>query len=169
MEHLLHAFVFLASGVLVLGAMALLVVNKFTLRLCLVVSTLGVHDRRILVHDRVALGGRVGSLEAGVASYGVALRQEDEEGVPRRVPLDRQLLQVDNLVGVHDLLDEITCLLIIHRPDFLNALVISFLELFEAFLQLDELVGEELVLLRVGRVEALSLRLLLLEQLDFVM
>ena len=76
---------------------------------------------------------------------------------------------MDNLVGVHDLLDEITRLLIIHRPDFLNALVISFLELFEAFLQLDELVGEELVLLRVGRVEALSLRLLLLEQLDFVM
>ena len=76
---------------------------------------------------------------------------------------------MDNLVGVHDLLDEITCLLIIHRPDFLNALVISFLELLEAFLQLDELVGEELVLLRVGRVEALSLRLLLLEQLDFVM
>ena len=75
---------------------------------------------------------------------------------------------MDDLVGVHDLLDEVAGLLVVHRPDLLDSLLISFLKLFEALLELDELVGEELVLFGVIGVLVFGLSLLHLEELDLV-
>lgn len=59
---------------------------------------------------------------------------------------------MDDFVGVHDLLDDVTSFLVVHRPDLLNALLVGFFELLEAFLKLDELFSEELVALSVLRI-----------------
>ena len=67
---------------------------------------------------------------------------------------------MDDLVSVHDLLNQGTSLSIVHRPDFLDTLVIGLLELLKALLQLDELVSEELVLLRVLNVQVVGISLL---------
>ena len=68
--------------------------------------------------------------------------------VPRWLPLNRELLEVDNLVSVHELLNEVTGLSIVHGPDLLNTLIISLFESFETFLELDELISEDLIFLR---------------------
>ena len=68
--------------------------------------------------------------------------------VPRWLPLNRELLEVDNLVSVHELLNEVTGLGIVHSPDLLNTLIISLFEPFETFLELDELISEDLIFLR---------------------
>ena len=83
--------------------------------------------------------------------------------VAGRLPLDRKLLQVDDLVRMHDLLDEVSRLLIVHGPDLLDALVIGDFKLFKALLKLDKLIGEQLVLLSVVHVSVLGLSLLNLE------
>ena len=87
--------------------------------------------------------------------------------VAGRLPLDRKLLQVDNLVRVHDLLDEVSRLLIVHGPDLLDALVIGDFKLFKAFLKFNELIGEQLVLLGVVHVSIFGFSLLNLELDDF--
>ena len=69
-------------------------------------------------------------------------------------------MEVDNLVSLHDFLDKLTSLLVVHRPNLLDALVIGLFEPFKSLLKLDELVGEELVLLGVSLVLGLSLGLL---------
>jgi len=71
---------------------------------------------------------------------------------------------MDDLISVHDLLNEVTSLLIVHRPDLLDALIISVLKSFKALLQFDKLVGEELVFLGILLVLGPSLRLLGIEQ-----
>ena len=100
------------------------------------------------MHNRVLLGGRFGALEAGIVGDGVRLREEGKELVPRWLPLNRELLEVDNLVSVHELLNEVTGLGIVHGPDLLNTLIISLFEPFETFLELDELISEDLIFLR---------------------
>lgn len=67
---------------------------------------------------------------------------------------------MDNLVGVHDLFDEVSGFLIVHGPDLLDTLVISNFKFFKAFLEFDELVGEQLVLLSVVHVPVFGLSLL---------
>ena len=69
--------------------------------------------------------------------------------VTRRLPFDRKLLQMDDLVRVHDLLDEIAGFLIVHGPNLLNPLVIGNFKLFKALLELDELISEQFVFLGV--------------------
>ena len=78
----------------------------------------------------------------------------------RWLPLDGELLQVDNLVSLHDFLDELASLLVVHRPNLLDALVIGLFEPFKSLLELDELVGEELVLLCELNVQVLGISLL---------
>lgn len=114
------------------------------------------------------MGGRVRAFVAGVARDCVRFRQECEKGICWRVPLDGKLLQVDDFVSVHDLLNQIACLLVVHGPDLLDALVIGLFKSLEALLQLDELVCEQLVVLRVGRVQILRIRLLHFEELKLV-
>ena len=80
--------------------------------------------------------------------------------IPRRLPFDRELLQMNNLVSVHDLLDEVTGLRIVHRPDLFDALIICIFELLEALLELYELVSEELIVPSVASVHILGLSLL---------
>ncbi len=75
---------------------------------------------------------------------------------------------MDHFVSVHDLFDKTTGFLIVHCPDFLDALVISFFESLEAFLQLDEFVGEQLVILSVCGVLILSISLLHFEKFIFI-
>ena len=75
---------------------------------------------------------------------------------------------MDDLVSVHDLLNQCTSLPIVHRPDFLDTLVIGLLELLKALLQLDELVCEELVLLRVLDVQVVSISLLNVKELTLL-
>ena len=55
-EHLLHSLILLPSGILVLRGNALVVID-LALGLGLLVVTLRIHDRGILVHERVALSG----------------------------------------------------------------------------------------------------------------
>ena len=109
------------------------------------------------------MSGRVSALKGGLASDCIRLREPGKEGVLGMLPLDRELLQVNDLVSVHDLLDKITRLLIVHRPDLLDLLVVSLFELLKALLKLDELIGEQLVLLSVVHVSVLGLSLLNLE------
>ena len=59
---------------------------------------------------------------------------------------------MDDLIGVHDLLDDVTSFLVVHRPDLLYTLLVGFFKLLEAFLKLDELFSEELVALSVLRI-----------------
>ena len=59
---------------------------------------------------------------------------------------------MDDLISVHDLLDDVTSFLVVHRPDLLYTLLVGFFELLEAFLKLDELFSEELVALSVLRI-----------------
>ena len=68
--------------------------------------------------------------------------------VPRWLPLNRELLKVDDLVSVHELLNKVTGLGIVHGPDLFNTLIISLFEPFETFLELDELISEDLIFLR---------------------
>ena len=70
---------------------------------------------------------------------------------------------MDDLISVHDLLNKVTSLLIVHRPDLLDALVVSVLKSFKALLQFDKLVGEELVFLGILLVFGPSLRHLCIE------
>jgi len=86
--------------------------------------------------------------------------------ISRGLPLDRKLLEVDDLVSVHNFLDKVASLLIVHRPDLLDALVISLLEPLEALLEFDELVSEKLVVLGVVSVFGLGFKLLNLEFLE---
>ena len=165
-EDLLHALVLLTGRVFVLSGHAL-IIDEFALRLGLsVLATLGVHDRSVLVHQGVALSGRVGTLVAGVSGNGIRLGQEGKELVSGRLPFDRELLQMDDLVSVHDLLDQVARLLIVHRPDLLDTLVIGLFESLESLLQLDELVGEQLVALREGHVQVPSISLLNFEKFE---
>lgn len=60
------------------------------------------------------MSGRVSTFVTGITGDGVGFGQESEELVAGRLPLDRKLLQVDDLVGVHDLFNEVTSLLIVH-------------------------------------------------------
>ena len=73
---------------------------------------------------------------------------------------------MNDLIGVHDFLDEIAGLLIVHGPNLLNTLVISNFKLFEALLKLDELVGEQFVVLGVSCIQVLGFKLLVLELSD---
>ena len=86
--------------------------------------------------------------------------------VSGRIPLDRELLKMDDLVGVHNFLDEVAGLLIVHGPNLLNTLVISNFKLFEALLELDKFVREQFVVLGVSRIHGLGFKLLVLELLD---
>ena len=70
---------------------------------------------------------------------------------------------MDDLVGVHNFLDEVARLLIVHGPDLLNTLVIGNFKLFEALLKLDELVREQFVVLGVRRIQVFGFELLVLE------
>ena len=56
---------------------------------------------------------------------------------------------MDDLVRVHDLLDEVAGFLIVHGPNLLNPLVIGNFKLFKALLELDELISEQFVFLGV--------------------
>ena len=67
--------------------------------------------------------------------------------VPRWLPLNRELLKVDDLVSVHELLNKVTGLGIVHGPDLLNTLIISLFEPFKTFLELDELISKDLIFL----------------------
>ena len=69
---------------------------------------------------------------------------------------------------MHDLLDQVTCLLIIHRPDLLDLLVIGLLELFKAFLKLDVFIRKLLVLLGVVCVQVFGISHLGIKQFLFV-
>ena len=75
---------------------------------------------------------------------------------------------MNDLVGVADLLNQVTSLSIIHTPDFLDAPFISLFKPFKSLLELDELIREKLVLLRVLSVQILCLRLLHPELLMFI-
>ena len=70
---------------------------------------------------------------------------------------------MNDLVSVHNFLYEITGLLIVHGPNLLNTLVISNFKLFEALLELDELVCEQFVVLGVRRIQVFGFELLVLE------
>ena len=54
---------------------------------------------------------------------------------------------MDDFVSMHELLNEVTGLGIVHGPDLLDTLVISLFESLETFLQLDELISEDLIFL----------------------
>jgi len=66
---------------------------------------------------------------------------------------------------MHDFLDQVASLLVVHRPDLLDAFVVSFFKLFEAFLELDKFICEPLVVFGVGTVQSFGLSLLHLENL----
>ena len=167
-KDLLHTFVLLPSRILIFGANTL-VINQLRLGLGLgIVTSLRVHDRGVLVHERVALSGRVSSFVARVSGHGVRFRQESEELVSGWLPLDRELLEMDDFVSMHDLLDEVTSFLVVHRPNLLDAFVISFLESLESFLQLDELIGEQLVVFGVLGVQVFGISLLNFEGLTLI-
>ena len=55
---------------------------------------------------------------------------------------------MDDFVSMHEFLNEVTGLGIVHGPDLLNTLIISLFEPFETFLELDELISEDLIFLR---------------------
>ena len=70
---------------------------------------------------------------------------------------------MNDLVSVHNFLYEVTGLLIVHGPNLLNTLVISNFKLFEALLELDELVCEQFIVLGVRRIQVFGFELLVLE------
>ena len=70
---------------------------------------------------------------------------------------------MNDLVSMHNFLYEVTGLLIVHGPNLLNTLVISNFKLFEALLELDELVCEQFVVLGVRRIQVFGFELLVLE------
>ena len=75
---------------------------------------------------------------------------------------------MDDFVGMHEFLNKVASLGIVHSPDLLNTLVISLLEPLETFLQLDELISEDLIFLGQLCVQILSFSDLHLESLKFV-
>ena len=74
---------------------------------------------------------------------------------------------MDNFVSMHELLNKITGLSIVHSPDLLNTLVISLFEPFESLLKLDELISEDLILLGELSVQILGFSDLHLESFKF--
>jgi hypothetical protein len=69
---------------------------------------------------------------------------------------------------MHDFLNQVASLLVVHRPDFLDTLLISLFKLFESLLKLDELIREPLVVLGVVRVKFFGLSLLHPEEPPFL-
>jgi len=68
---------------------------------------------------------------------------------------------MNDLVRMHDFLDKIASFLIVHRPDFFDALVIRLFKPLKALLKLDELVSEKLVVLSILSVIVLRFDLLI--------
>ena len=75
---------------------------------------------------------------------------------------------MNHLVCVHNLVDKLASLGIIHAPDILDTLVVCSLELFKTLLQLDKLVGEDLVLFGVVLILNLGLCKLISVQIHLV-
>ena len=69
---------------------------------------------------------------------------------------------------MHEFLNEVTGLGIVHSPDLLDTLVIGLFESLETFLQLDELISEDLIFLGQLRVQTLGFCDLHLESLKFI-
>jgi len=59
-----------------------------------------------------------------VAGHSLALSHLSEDGVTWGLPWNVKLLGVDYLIGVHDLLHYLFGLLLVHFPDFLEAVVV---------------------------------------------
>ena len=112
------------------------------------VLILRIHNGRVLVHHGVALSVRVAPLNATLATDAVncaRLVKEVKEAVLWGFPFDGQLLQVDHLVCVHDLLNQIVCLQLIHSSYIIVSRVVNFLETEEFALEIFEKFGEFLV------------------------
>jgi len=90
----------------------------------------------------------------------LTIMQEFKELVRRWLPTNVELLFVDDLVAVHDLLDEILRLRLIHVPDFLDAHLVGLHEVLELSLEIGELLGQLFVLNSEIAVGLLSLLLL---------
>ena len=79
-----------------------------------------------------------------------------------------ELLSVDDLIGIHNFLNNFLCFLFVHFPDFLETVVVGLFEAFELFLQLLKLLCELLKFTGVLQVLAVEFsKLLVVGLLDF--
>jgi len=106
------------------------------------------------VHD----GGIVSTGLRGTGATLHTLLGEAEDGVGGWLPGDTELLHVNDTVGLDDLVNECTHLVLIHRPDLVEAILVTLFEAFEFILEFLELLGEFLVV--VGELDVLALKIL---------
>jgi len=102
----------------------------------------------LAVHQRSVLGLRSATFLLIGTFRDVGVIQEVEDWVRWAFPWDRQLLEMDHFIAVHDLFDEFLGFLFIHRPDFTNTSFICLFETFILCLQLFEILGKCLVFFR---------------------
>ena len=78
---------------------------------------------------------------------GVWVIEEVEDGVSWALPWDGELLEMDDFVAMHDLLDEFLSFFLIHTPDFTDLAVICFFESFIFGLEFLEVISEGFIFL----------------------
>ena len=88
-------------------------------------------------------------------AHAVGPVQEVEDGVVGPLPRNRQLLEVDHLITVHDLLDQLLCFLVIHCVDFADAAFVCLFEPLVFCLKLFEILCERFIFL--GQIDILLL------------
>lgn len=88
------------------------------------------------------------------------LSVEAENGIGGRLPVDAELLHVDDAVGLNDLVDEGAHLVLVHGPNLVKPVLVRLFKALELVLQLLELLRELLVV--VGQLDVLSLVVLAL-------
>jgi hypothetical protein len=70
-----------------------------------------------------------------------------EDWISGPFPRNRQLLEMNHFITVHDFLNQLTCLFVIHRVNLTDAAFVSLLETLVLCLQLFEVLSERLVFL----------------------
>lgn len=98
-----------------------------------------VHYRGVLTSDE--------ALSSSLTSTSSACSILLEDWIGWGLPSDTQLLDMDHLIAVLDLLAESTDLILVHRPNLIESVLVTFLESFVFLLKEQEVFGELFVVL----------------------
>ena len=135
-EHRLDSVVLLFSiRVLVLAASHIGLLVDVRARLVVLLRLIAVHDRRVLLDHRVTLSGGVGSIVASTVAGALTIAvynassaglfpEPGEEVVTWGSPGHVKLLEVNDLIGMHDFLNEGLGFLLVHLPDLSDPRVV---------------------------------------------
>jgi len=86
------------------------------------------------------------------------LLSKTEDGISRGLPVNTELLHMNDSISLDNLVYKCTNLTLVHGPDFFKAILVTLLESLEFVLQLLKLFGEFLII--VSELDIVSLEVL---------